>query len=271
MQIVDPEKLRLVPGESIHAMFGSGPDNHVEIGLFVRGVTEQDSFAGTPEIKQRAGLIRFNDVLLVVTMIKVKGFEEELFDIWWNYHAPDGIRYFDQMGTQERLTVHFYNERGKKFSVDTQNGFKKFFSDLHPVFAKTDPWTEVEFDRAVRGFCARSYPKENLWQMIEVGVQPARAPEPPAKTGGVEDYPGQIPAELGRFYTYVPDLGHCIRVIPSMLEPQAVEGNPEDFLHPAPVKTVLRCGIRWTNGFPVAPIPFIPGHGLAVPPEDTEM
>ncbi len=46
-----------------------------------------------------------------------------------------------------------------------------------------------------------------------------------------------------------------------MLEHDAVAGDPEEYLHAAPVKSVLRCGIRWVKGFPVAPIPYIPGLG----------
>ena len=86
----------------------------------------------------------------------------------------------------------------------------------------------------------------------------------------IEDYPDPIPDELRPFYTYLPEQGHCIRIIPSMLEEEATKGNPDKYLYPAPVKTVLRCGIRWVQGYPVAPIPFIPGHGLAVPPDDAE-
>ena len=271
MQIVDPERIRLVPGESIHGMYEPKPEEPAEIGMFVRATSDFEILGTDPEIQQRAGLIKFNDVLLVVTMIKVTGLSEEYFDVWWNYHTTEGPADFQRMAKQERLSVHFYDAGGRTFSVDMENSFQKFFSDLSPLLAKSGSWTDVEFDRALRGFCAKSYPKDNLWQMIEVGTHNAQPPESTAKKGGIENYPGEIPIDLRDFYVYLPELGHCIRVIPSLLEESAMEGVPEDFLHPAPVKTVLRCGIRWKRGFPVAPIPFIPGHGLAVPPEDTEL
>jgi hypothetical protein len=85
-----------------------------------------------------------------------------------------------------------------------------------------------------------------------------------------DDYPGLIPFDLREFYIYTPDKGHCIKIIPSILEIEATREDPEQFLQPAPVKTVLRCGFRWLKGYPVAPIPFIPCHGLAIPPEDLE-
>lgn len=268
VQMVDPENIRLVPGESVQGIFVSRPEGSREVGLFIRGLSGLDFNDRDLGIEQRAGLIRFDDVLLVVTMIKLTRSNEEIFDVWWNYHSPDGSAQFKRMSEQEVLTVHFYNEKGKKFSVDTENGFRKFFRDLQTLIGRTQPWTEVEFDRAVRGFCAQSYPKENLWEMIELGshLKDSIQAQPP----GLETYSGTIPEELHRFYEYSPEKGHSIRVIPSILEGEATGGNPEEYLHAALVKTVLRCGIRWTRGYPVAPIPFIPGHGLAVPPDDSE-
>jgi len=214
-------------------------------------------------------LVRFDEVILVVTMLRVNQGSDSLFDIWWDYHAPDAESRFRQMAQQERVTVHFYSDEGKRFSIETENSFRKFFTDLLVLLPKTKPWTEVEFDRALRGFCAQAYPKENLWEMIESGTISKTAKT--ASDVGIDDYPGIIPPELRPFYAYLGEQGHSIRIIPSTLENEAAKGNPEDYMHPAPVKTVLRCGIRWIKGYPVAPIPFIPGHGLAVPPDDTEL
>ena len=269
MDLVNPDQLQLVPGESIEAMFSPGPDRPDQVGLFVRSVSGIPRGNGDLGILQRASLIQFNDVLLVLTMVKVYGPADEMFDIWWNYHSNRGTEHFKSMAEQERLTVHFYSEAGKDFAIDTENGFQRFFSNLGKHFEKVPSWTEVEFDRAVRGFCAQAYPKENLWEMIEIR-QEGRQPSSEDKLADNELYFNTLPDELRPFYVYLPDKGHCVRIVPSTFEQEASEGNPEDYLHPAPVKTVLRCGIRWTKGYPVAPIPFIPGHGLAVPPDDQE-
>ncbi len=268
VQMVDPDKIRLVPGQSVQGIFASQPEGQREVGLFIRGLPGVEFRDEDLGIEQRCGLIRVDDVLLVVTMIKITRTNEEIFDVWWNYHAPDGSAQFKRMSEQDILTVHLYNEKGERVSVETDNGFRKFFRDLETLIGKTKPWTEVEFDRAVRGFCAQSYPKENLWEMIELGssLKDSIQAQPP----GIDTYPGIIPDELRPFYEYTPEKGHCIRVIPSILEGDATGGNPEEYLHPAPVKTVLRCGIRWTRGYPVVPVPFIPGHGMAVPPDDAE-
>ncbi len=268
MDFLDPEKLRLVPGQSMQATFLRSSGQQPEIGFFLRSISRFNHSDGNPAIRQRAGLIKFNDVLLVLTMLRVEAESVELFDMWWNYCSKRGAELFKMMAAQERLTVHFYGDKGIYQSVETENGFRRFFSSLPDLFEQSENWTEVEFDRAVRGFCAESYPKENLWEMIQLGAEGEQAEE--KQSHGIEDYPGAIPDQLKPFYDYLPEQGHCIRVVPSTFEDKAMDGNPTEFLFPAPVKTVLRCGIRWAKGYPVAPIPFIPGHGLAVPPDDTE-
>jgi hypothetical protein len=268
MDIVNPDKLRLVPGQSIEAVYAVNADGPKEVGFFVRSASGITQPNGDLRIALRAGLIRYNGVLLVLTMLRLGEPEEEFFDIWWNYHSKDGQEHFKRIAEQEKLTVHFYAESGRRFSVDTENGFRKFFQPLPSLMQKSSPWNDIEFDRAVRGFCAQSYPLDNLWEIIQ--IHPEDDELTPEKVEGVDAYEGMIPAELRDFYVYVTGQGHCIRIIPSILENDALDGNPEEFLYPAPVKTVLRCGVRWVKDYPVAPIPFIPGHGLAVPPDDAE-
>lgn len=269
MELVNPDEIRLVPGESFQAMFALGPDDQGHVGFFVRSAADTDRTDGNVRVLQRAGLIEFNDVLLVVTMIRLRATTDEFFDIWWNYHSPEGRSNFQRISEQDRLRVHFYSNRGIEYSVDTENSFRRFFGQVGEIFHKSSPWSEIEFHRAVRGFCSQSYPKQNLWEMIEF-----RPDSRVLKHGGIptaDDYPGFIPNELRPFYEYIPGQGHCIRIIPSMNEAEAVSGDPGAHLLPAPVKSVMRCGVRWAAGFPVAPIPFIPGIGLAVPPDDIEL
>jgi hypothetical protein len=268
MDLVNPDKVRLVPGQSIEAMFAPGPGDRGEVGFFIRSASGLIRRNGDLNIEQRAGLIKFDDVLLVLTMLRVEGDDEEIFDIWWNYHAQGGMEHFRRMSEQENVTIYFYNEEAQGFSVNRENGFRRFFSSVPDIINTSRHWTDIEFDRAVRGFCAQSYPKENLWDMI--GLHPEAPETEPGRIPDIEDYPEPIPEGLRPYYTYLPDQGHCIKVIPSMFEEEATKGDPDKYLYPAPVKTVLRCGIRWVQGYPVAPIPFIPGHGLAVPPDDAE-
>jgi hypothetical protein len=265
---VNPDKLRLMPGQTMQAAFSKQPGGPGEVGFFIRSLSPIDRRNGDPAIQQRAGLISFNDVLLVLTMIRVEDGETELFDFWWDFYSADAQELFRRMSSQERLTIYFYGNEGTYHSVDTENHFRRFFAFLPELFEKSEPWTEVEFDRAVRGFCAQSYPRENLWDMIHTKVEDVGIGE--GQPAGIDDYPGFIPDSLLPFYDYVPTQGHCIKVIPSAFEEKAMDGDPTEFLFPAPIKTVLRCGIRWVKGYPVAPIPFIPGHGLAVPPDDAE-
>lgn len=267
MNIIDPDRLRLHPGQGMKGIFTPSGSGGGEIGFFIRSQSGGIRQNGSVAIEQRAGLIQFNEVMLVLTMLKVGQAESELFDIWWNFYSSD--EQFRRMSTQESLSFHFYDETGWTFTTDRENRFKKFFTSLPSLLEKAGRWSESQFDRAVRGFCSQSYPKENLWDLILHGPHPEELDitAPP----GLETYPGHVPDELRPYYTYHEELGHCIRVAPSMLEQDVLAGNGEENLLPAPVKTVLRGGVRWVNGYPVAPIPFIPGYGLAVPPEDQEM
>jgi hypothetical protein len=268
MEIIDPTKLRLHPGQSMQAAVTREKGDNKQVGFFLRSEFGAIRRNGDLVVEQRAGVIRFNDVMLVLTMIKVVGVETELFDIWWNFRSHSLEDLFQLMSRQERFTLYFYDAAGKDFDLVVDNEFRRFFASLPPLMERSPEWSEAEFDRAVRGLCAQSYPKENLWDMIH-----ASPPQPETREGqpGLDDYEGHIPEELQPFYTYAPELGHAIAIIPSALEEEAVEGETKSYLYPAPVQTVLRCGVRWVKGYPVAPIPFIPGHGLAVPPEDSEL
>ena len=159
MNFVNPDKIRLVPGQSIEAMFAPGPDNPGEVGFFIRSASGLVRRNGDLDIEQRAGLIKFDDVLLVLTMLRVEGDEEELFDIWWNYHARGGMEHFRRMAEQENVTIHFYNEEAQGFSVNRENGFRRFFNSVPDVIRQSQQWTDIEFDRALRGFCARIVPE----------------------------------------------------------------------------------------------------------------
>ncbi len=267
MNIINPENIKLVPGQSVEALFEPAPEHPGQVGFFVRSLSGIIAPNGGIEIRQRAGIVRFDNVLLVLTMLRVEGHLPELFDIWWNYHSKEGKSHFDRIANQDKITIHFYDEEGIGFSLDQKNSFKKFFESAPSVLDTMPPWTDIEFDRAVRGFCAQSYPKEKLWDLVEAR-KPIEAPS--SLPQSPDNYKGYLPEELKRYYVYIAGEGHCVRVIPSAMERDAILGDPEELLSPAPIRTVLRCGLRWVKGYPIAPIPFIPGHGLAVPPEDRE-
>lgn len=269
MAIHSVEDVYLVPGQSAHYMVTLGPEDELKVALFVRPIEPIVPHLVSAKLDHRAGLIKFDDVLLVLTMLRTHENHDEIFDVWWNYHSDSGPLEFEILATQESLPIFFCQNNGRKEYIEIDNAFRKFFSQLAQVMERTEPWTEVAFERALRGFCAQAYPRRQLWDSME--LRQDREIPPPIDKRGLEHYQGTIPDELRAYYTYVADQGHCIKIIPSMLEDNARSGNPDEYLHAAPVKTVLRCGIRWIRGYPVAPIPYIPGHGLAVPPDDIEL
>lgn len=269
MPIILLDDVRLMPGECRHAFLSTDHGGTSDLALIVRPFQPLTLQSAQDEIAQKAGMIKFNDVLLVLTMLRTQESHDEIFDLWWNYHSMEGHREFEILSRQERIPVYFCLRDGQKQFTEIDNKFRKFFSQLAPVMERTQPWTEVEFERALRGFCAEAYPREHLWESLDLKEQIEEAGEKVG--GGLDNYSGRIPEDLKDYYVYSIERGHCITVIPSIMEENARSGNPGDYLHAAPIKTVLRCGIRWIRGYPVAPIPFIPGHGLAVPPDDVEL
>ena len=267
METVDPKIIRLQPGQGVGGIIRGGLDSEEEVVFILRSESGAIKENGDPIVKLRAGVVQFNGIFPVLTMLRVQGRETELFDVWWNYHAETGKAFFHRMSQQESVKLYFRNEAQGDFSVIEANGFKRFFATLPGILDKSKPWSEAEFDRAVRGFCAQSYPKENLWDMIRLKPD---SPLSDDQSRTADDYDGYIPEELKPYYVYEPQQGHCIRIVPSSFEEKVSEEDPNELLLPAPVLTVLRGGVRWVKGLPIAAIPFIPGHGLAVPPEDAE-
>jgi hypothetical protein len=81
-------------------------------------------------------------------------------------------------------------------------------------------------------------------------------------------YPHPLSAQIEPWYCYTVDGGHSICVI---IMSQVKPGEPlEDFLVPAPVKTVLRAGVAKRNGFLWCDLPYDDTRGLVVPEGDNE-
>ncbi|MGC8604597.1 MAG: hypothetical protein ACP5VS_13060 [Desulfomonilaceae bacterium] len=268
MEIYNSEDIRLFPGQAVKALTRASNKDSQKIGFFIRSTDNGANNQGLESVQQRAGLVKFKNVLLVLTIIKINNDDHEIFDVWWNYHAPDGPSLFHKMSEQENIIFNLCDDHGVFCFFEAPNEFRKFFEYLSRVLDHAKSWTEVEFDRAVTGFCAQHYPKSALWNMIQSDLLNTEIDKKRDFT--VNDYPGYIPADLKDFYVYKSDKGHCIRIIPSNREAEVAHGIIEEMLEAAPIKTVLRCGFRWLKGYPVAPIPFIPGHGLATPPDDCE-
>jgi hypothetical protein len=83
-------------------------------------------------------------------------------------------------------------------------------------------------------------------------------------------YPGQLPDELTPWHCYVADSGHSILVV--LGTPETLPDGPqiEDYLVPAPVKTVLRHGWKQHRGYITADLPYDPDWGLLGEEGDSE-
>ncbi|GAA3086433.1 hypothetical protein GCM10020000_86380 [Streptomyces olivoverticillatus] len=85
-------------------------------------------------------------------------------------------------------------------------------------------------------------------------------------------YHSPLPSDLEPWYCYTVDGGHSIAVAVDTgdLGEAPTRQQLEDHLCPAPVKSVIRAGVRWHDGFPVCTLPYDPQLGLTTPPEDDE-
>jgi hypothetical protein len=82
-----------------------------------------------------------------------------------------------------------------------------------------------------------------------------------------KSYPQTLPPELQRWYCYPLDGGHSIVV--AIASRYASDRSPEEFLVPAPVKTVLR-GYESRDGYIVVDLPYNNDVGLITPAGDEE-
>ncbi len=238
----DHKSINPRPGQCVQALHSPGPGAPEEIALFLRPLKAPIEQKAEDGVQLRAGLVQYNDVSLVVTMVRVQADPDEYFDIWWNYQSPSMRTHLDRLARQSKLKIHILDSNNNETIVEVDNDIKRFLNKIPEILDRSPKWNDIEFDRAVRGFCADSYPKDNLWDLIELKPKILDKDEPESHT---REYSGIIPDELKPFYDYDEVLGHCIKIIPSTFEGDLFGNDPNLLLQPAPVKTVLRCGKRW--------------------------
>lgn len=87
------------------------------------------------------------------------------------------------------------------------------------------------------------------------------------------DYPGSLLPKLKPWHAYVADAGHCVFAILQQHEADAfASGQPEQYLIPMPVKSVLR-GFETREGFILSvagDLEYHPALGLRTPEGDNE-
>ncbi|MGW4167203.1 hypothetical protein ACWEGX_09765 [Streptomyces chartreusis] len=89
-------------------------------------------------------------------------------------------------------------------------------------------------------------------------------------------YPQPLPAELAPWHVYLTDLGHCLMVqVPSLTPGQTAVptlgvGSRVSNLVFVPVRSVLREGWEFSNGYLQSPLRFEPEFGLLTDPDDDE-
>lgn len=80
-------------------------------------------------------------------------------------------------------------------------------------------------------------------------------------------YPTTLPEELSSWYCYTSDGGHSVVI--AVKSKYHRKSTPDEFLVPAPVKTVLR-GYEQRDGYILVDLPYDTVLGLVVPEGDDE-
>ena len=83
-----------------------------------------------------------------------------------------------------------------------------------------------------------------------------------------KSYPSPLPPDVQQWYCYTVDSGHSIAAAPAALYDPGRE--PEHFLVPVPVKTVLR-GYEQKDGYIIINVTCSSESGLSIPPDDEEL
>ncbi|MCY9746371.1 hypothetical protein [Paenibacillus larvae] len=83
------------------------------------------------------------------------------------------------------------------------------------------------------------------------------------------DYPG-LPKELEPYHAYLLDGGHSIMAVLEMHWKDALEGNPDSYELPIPVKYVLQHGYRKDGDYLIVNAAYDPNTGLMVDEDYTE-
>lgn len=85
-------------------------------------------------------------------------------------------------------------------------------------------------------------------------------------------YPRTLPRHLAHWYVYVPDIGHCIAVIPAaaMLSGDPSIGDLTLLVTPVPVRTARRLDCATHRGFVVCPVDYDPELGAIYDEHDRE-
>lgn len=126
-----------------------------------------------PDVEFRAGAIgeRFHrqDILLIPIVVRVgPEVQENLWESWLNIYQTDGgIVYLHDLASQDRLTLHFYGDRGERErSLVVSNQLRSFAEHCLGEAERYAPWPMLAFDRAKAQLERRHPSVMALWQAL---------------------------------------------------------------------------------------------------------
>jgi hypothetical protein len=109
-----------------------------------------------PAIEVRIGMIKIDDIFVLISMLLINRDFDMLYEMFFNYHQTEngeisdkGHDYLSILSKQNEIPILFYNEDNKRIrNLIIKNNIKEEVFEMLWRLTNTKPWTMKEFDIA---------------------------------------------------------------------------------------------------------------------------
>jgi hypothetical protein len=165
--LIDVESMMATasPGAMIFGRVIADPATGWQTGLFIREDRDHiDRLGKNPVVELRAGLMVEGRLGLVAVMARVNG--RDLYESWWNYHAPGNRACFADLAGATTLPILFYTRRRERVIGVACLPLAAFFQTATKRLEAMRPWAMADFDRARERVYQRYPDPETLWAAL---------------------------------------------------------------------------------------------------------
>jgi len=129
--------------------FKTTKQGHWEMGFFIREDLEHlKLIPKIPRIHIRTGLLVYNHIPVMSIMVLIEENFDMLYEMFFNYHQPNGDRYLDDLISQGRILLHFYTATERIRTITVKNEIEDGLKEIKLKINQYPEWTMAEFDRA---------------------------------------------------------------------------------------------------------------------------
>ncbi len=157
----------LPPGSALFGRYSVKAGGEMETGLFIKeDLKKINNIPDSPDIHFKAVMFEDDDVIPVVVLAKVQGIVSP-YDMWLNYHLKPVETYFENIISQESVSVHFYSVDKIERSVKVGNSLKEPFFQFKEKMAQSGSWTTAQFVSTFKKVSEEYPASENLWNFLD--------------------------------------------------------------------------------------------------------